>query len=94
MAQTKCNAQVTVSSPLGLHGRPAAMLVQLASRYRSKISLCRPEDPDNPADCRSILSLLVLAATQGTDLLLCAEGEDAPEAVAAITEFFSQSFQE
>ncbi len=94
MAQNKCSAEVTVCSPMGLHGRPASLLVQQASKYRSKISLCRPEDPENPADCRSILSLLVLAATQGTKLILSAEGEDAPQAIAALSELFAQNFNE
>ncbi len=94
MSKMKISKEVTVSNRLGLHGRPAAVLVKMASRYHAAIELSRPEDPDNPADCRSILSLLVLAAAQGTKLLLSADGEDAPQAVDEISEFFAENFQE
>ena len=63
-------AVVEVSGPMGLHGRPAAQLAKIASGFASEITLCRSEDPENRADCRSILSLLILAATAGTKLLL------------------------
>ena len=71
--------EVTVKSPLGLHGRPAAHIVKLASEYRAAVTL-KNLSSGEVGDCRSILSLLVLAASQGTKMLLCAVGDDAPAA--------------
>ena len=79
---------------MGLHGRPAAQLAKLASGFSSKITLCRREDPENQADCRSILSLLILAATTGTKLLLEVDGDDCDDACSAIEAFFAAGFDQ
>ena len=86
--------EVVISGRMGLHGRPAAELVKLASQFESRITLCRPADPENVADCRSVLSLLILAATDGTKLLLSATGPDCEAAIAAIGDFFAAGFAE
>jgi len=72
MAAVQDNAvEVTVKSPLGLHGRPAAHIVKLASNYNADVTV-RNLDSGEVGDCSSILSLLVLAANHGTRLLLSA----------------------
>ena len=71
----------TVQSPLGLHARPAGRLASLAGRFDSEISLGRGEEWVSGA---SVLSILCLAATQGTVLRVRAVGADAEQAVAEL----------
>ena len=84
---------VEVTSRLGLHARAAANLVRVASRFKSKLTLHRP-DGSAEADAKSILSILTLAASYGTRLKLVATGDDAPEALEAIAGLFSRAFDE
>jgi len=84
---------VTVVNALGLHARAAAQLVRLAGKYRSKITL-RRDDTGASANAKSILSVLALAASIGTVLLIQAEGEDEPEAFDAVNEIFAKGFNE
>lgn len=70
----------------GLHLRPAAKLVEVAQRFRSRISI---ESSDKVADLRSILSVLTLCASMGTGLNILAQGEDEQDAVAAVEEIFN-----
>ena len=70
--------EFTVRSELGLHARPAGRLASLAGRFDSEISLGRGEEWVSGS---SVLSILCLAATQGTILRVRAVGEDAEQAV-------------
>lgn len=92
--EKKLAREVKISGRMGLHGRPAAELVKLASQFKSQITLCRPSDPENVADCRSVLSLLILAATDGTSLVLSASGPDCEAAIEAVGDFFAAGFVE
>ena len=76
-------AKFTVQGELGLHARPAGRFVSLASRFESEIWVGR-EDDEEWVSGRSVLSILSLAAGQGTILRLRAEGPDAREAVEAL----------
>ena len=82
---------VTVTNPQGLHARPADQLVRLASSFESKIMIANGGEV---VDCKSILSLLTLAAAQGTELSLSAEGADAAQALQSISELFEAGFDE
>jgi phosphocarrier protein HPr len=82
---------VVVRNPQGLHLRPADLLVKQASRYESNVLIGRD---GHMADCKSILSILTLGATQGTELRITAEGNDAAEAILAIAELFEHGFFE
>jgi phosphoenolpyruvate-protein phosphotransferase len=82
-----------VSSRLGLHARAAANLVRVASKFNSKLTLQRPEG-GLEADAKSILSILTLAASYGTELKLVATGDDEEEALEAIVGLFSRAFDE
>ena len=84
---------LTVTSRLGLHARAAAKLVRVASQYQSGIKLQR-SDGSITADAKSILSLLMLAATRGTELRLVAEGVDESEAFEAVVALFVDEFGE
>jgi len=67
-----------------LHARGAARLVRLAATFRSEIQLVRADARQRPVDAKSILGVLLLAATQDTVIEITAEGEDAEAAVAAL----------
>ena len=71
----------TVRSPMGLHARPAGRFASLAGRFESEITIGRG---DEWVSASSVLSILCLAATQGTTLCIRAVGADAEEAVAQL----------
>jgi len=82
-----------IKGRLGLHARAAAKLVRVTSSFQSQVSLRRVEG-DVTADAKSILSVLMLAATEGTELHVAADGVDQQEAMNAIEEFFAAGFGE
>jgi phosphocarrier protein HPr len=84
---------VLVSNKLGLHARAAARLVRLASRFSSEIHLSR-EDANQRIDSKSILGVLMLAASKGTRLVISIDGQDEAEAGEAICRLFEEKFGE
>ena len=84
---------VTVINRLGLHARAAARLVRTACAFSSHIRLERA-DRSASADAKSILSVLMLAASRGTELRVTVEGADEEEALAAVCELFESGFGE
>lgn len=84
---------VIVCNRLGLHARAAARLVRTASRFTSDIRLERA-DRAAAADAKSILSVLLLAASRGTHLSLRANGDDEQHAINALRELFQCGFGE
>ena len=85
--------EATVDNPLGLHARPAMLLAQKAAGYSSKITIGR-KDREDTVDAKSIMHLLMLAATQGTTLEITAEGADETEAAEALAELVRTRFEE
>jgi phosphocarrier protein HPr len=84
---------VLVSNNLGLHARAAAKLVRLASRFSSEIHLSR-EDANQHIDSKSILGVLMLAASKGTRLVITIDGQDEAEAGETICRLFDEKFGE
>lgn len=84
---------VKVVNQLGLHARAAAKLVRVAGAYGSQIHLFRP-DRNVEANAKSILSVLTLAASLGTELHLRVDGNDESEAFGAMVQLFSSGFGE
>ena len=84
-------AHVGIKNRLGLHARAAAKVVHTANNFKSEIFIGTGEEEVN---AKSILGLLTLAATKGTDILVRAEGDDEKDAVAAIVELFLKRFGE
>jgi phosphotransferase system HPr (HPr) family protein len=78
------SSESTVALPPGvaLHARPAATFVKTALQFRSRLTVGLD---GKIADAKSILAVLALGAQGGTVLRLVAEGEDAPDALAALT---------
>jgi phosphotransferase system enzyme I (PtsI) len=83
----------TVSGQLGLHARAAAKVVKVASCFESSLRLERKEG-GRSADAKSILSLLMLAASCGTELRASAEGPDEEKAIDELGRLFSEGFGE
>ncbi len=82
-----------MENKLGLHARAAAKLVQLTSRFSSDIHVSR-EGYQQSIDCKSILGILMLAASKGSRLVLSIDGIDEAEAGDAIGELFAARFGE
>ena len=80
-----------IVNKLGLHARAAAKLVELASRFGARISIRRE---GREADAKSILRVMTLAASKGTNIEVVAEGDDAAEAVDAIERLVAGRFEE
>jgi len=74
---------IRVPNPTGLHARPSAVLVNLAKKYQSKITL---KKGDQKANARSVVALMGLQVENGDKVVLEAEGPDAKEAIALLTE--------
>jgi len=85
--------RLQVTSRLGLHARAAANLVRVASKFKSSLTLKRL-DGNSEADAKSILSILTLAASRGTELRVVASGVDEQEALDAVVGLFSRDFDE
>jgi len=88
---SSASANVTISNRLGLHARPAMSLVDTASGFSSDIKITKGPQV---VDGKSIMQLMMLAATKGTQLLITAEGPDADDAVAALTALVDSKFDE
>jgi phosphocarrier protein len=72
---------VKVSNRLGLHARPAAQFVRVASGFDCKINV---QKPDYIASAKSIMGIMALGAACGTEFEIVAEGPDAEEALDAL----------
>ncbi len=81
--------RVTVINELGLHARPAAEFVKLASRFESDIRLAKDGDAVNG---KSIMGVMTVAAACGAELTLRADGSDAEAAVTALEELVANEF--
>lgn len=83
--------EVEIVNKLGLHARAAAKLTQIAGGYRSEIWLSRS---GRRVNAKSIMGVMMLAAGQGTRVLIEASGDDAREAIAAIARLVAERFGE
>jgi phosphocarrier protein HPr len=82
---------VRITNKNGLHARPAAEIVKLASRYQSDITLVRD---DLEVNGKSIMGVMMLAAEFGSSLVLRAAGPDAEQAVSALSDLIARKFGE
>ena len=83
--------QLTLTNKRGLHARAATRLVQCCQTFQSRITVRRDH---MQGDGSNIMSLLMLAAPCGTELIIEAEGEDAESALDAIEALFTARFDE
>lgn len=89
-----CRVKVTIVNRLGLHARPAMSFVDLAGTFASQIAVCRTEPGSHPVDGKSIMQMMMLAATKGTQLEIAATGPDAEQACAALKRLVESGFEE
>ncbi len=83
--------KVVIQNKLGMHARSAAMFVELANRFRSKIVIKRDEIEVNG---KSIMGIMMLAAAKGTELSLQARGPDESEALESLARLVNNKFGE
>lgn len=91
MANARLSRVVTILNPQGIHLRPADLIVKTANRFEAQIEVVKGGDR---FDARSVLSLLTLAATQGTELTFQAHGPDAQPALDALADLVARGFDE
>jgi phosphocarrier protein HPr len=82
---------ITIQNKLGLHARPAAMVVSEASRFGSEITLNKDGLEVN---AKSIMGVMMLAAEMGSQILIAADGQDEKLAVQALEALFASKFNE
>jgi phosphocarrier protein HPr len=85
---------IVVSNKLGLHARPAMQFVDVANQFASNVTVKKGGEEPAEADGKSVMQMIILAATEGTPLRIEADGEDAQAAVAKLAELFDNKFGE
>jgi phosphocarrier protein len=87
----KLEREMTIINRLGLHARPAAMFVRVASKHRCDIWVAKEGEEISG---KSIMGLMMLAAGQGSKLRIRAEGPDAAQALQEIEQLIQSRFNE
>jgi phosphocarrier protein len=85
--------RVVIDNKLGLHARPAMLFVEKASTFASAVTVCRCDD-SQVVDGKSIMQMMMLAATSGTEIEISASGSDAQDAVAELVALVKSKFSE
>jgi len=84
--------EFTIENEVGLHARPASVLVQTANRFVSTITIIKRDG--EKANAKSIINVLSLGVEKGTKITIEIEGEDEKEAMEAITSLIKNDFCE
>lgn len=84
---SKLEKEIIIRNPQGLHARPAALFVQIASRFNSKVTVKKDKEKVNG---KSIMGILMLAAQRNTKIIIEAEGDDAAAAIAELENFLTK----
>jgi phosphocarrier protein HPr len=77
----KVRKEIVIKNKLGLHARPAALFVQAASKFDSRIIV---EKDNEKVNGKSIMGILMLGAERGSSIIIEAEGEDAERAISEL----------
>ena len=80
-----------VKNKLGLHARPAALLVQTTYKYQSQVRVIKD---DQEVDGKSIMGILTLTAERGSTLTIVADGPDEQEMIDELKTLFNRGFDE
>lgn len=88
---SRASVKVKIVNRLGLHARPAMVFVDAAVAFPCSVTVKRA---DQEVDGKSIMMMMMLAATQGTELEVVCEGEQAEEAAAALKRLVDSGFDE
>ena len=87
------SSRVLILNRLGLHARPAMAFASMASSFRCAIKVHRMDNEER-VDGKSVMQMLMLACTQGTEIEIEADGVDAGEAIAALRILVEGRFEE
>jgi phosphocarrier protein len=83
--------EMEITNRLGLHARAAAKLVHITGRFSSQVKF---QKDGEEVDAKSILGILLLAAAQGSRIVVRCDGEDEHEAMQAVTDLIANRFGE
>ena len=83
--------KIKIKNKLGIHARPATLLAQEAGKFKSEIFIAKDGIEVN---AKSIMGIMMIAAEQGSVLILTVKGDDEKEAVKAIKNIFNKIFEE
>lgn len=86
--------EVVICNKLGLHARPAMQFVDLANQFQSNVTVRKGGDEPCDADGKSVMQMIILAATEGTPLRIEADGDDAQLAINKLSELVESRFGE
>ena len=82
---------LVITNKVGLHLRPAGLLVQTAARFQSQIKV---QFGDKTANAKSIMGVMKLGVSMGDSIVVQAEGEDAEQAIATLADLARRNFDE
>ena len=83
--------ELLVQNKMGIHARPAAMIVRVTNKFKSEVLVEKDEEQVNG---KSIMGLMMLAAARGTKVKFIATGEDAAQMLAELDALFAKKFDE
>lgn len=83
--------EMEITNRLGLHARAAAKLVHVTGRFSSQVKI---QKDGEEVDAKSILGILLLAAAQGSTIVVRCDGDDEGEAMQAVSELIANRFDE
>jgi len=82
---------ITITNDTGLHARPASVFVSTAAKFKSELML---QKGDKQINAKSIMGVLSLGITKGTEIIISAQGADEEEALRALVELARSNFNE
>lgn len=82
---------ITITNDTGLHARPASVFVSTAAKFKSELML---QKGDKQINAKSIMGVLSLGITKGTEIIISAQGTDEEEALRALVELARSNFNE
>jgi phosphocarrier protein len=83
--------ELTVLNKMGIHARPAAMIVRITNKFKAEVFVEKDEEQVNG---KSIMGLMMLAAGKGSTVKFLATGDDAAQMLAELEQLFARKFDE
>ena len=83
--------ELVVQNKMGIHARPAAMIVRITNKFKAEVFVEKDEEQVNG---KSIMGLMMLAAGKGSKVKFIASGEDGPQMLAELEQLFGRKFDE
>ncbi len=83
--------ELLVQNKMGIHARPAAMIVRITNKFKADVFVEKDEEQVNG---KSIMGLMMLAAGKGSKVKFLATGEDAPQMLVELEQLFTRKFDE